>query len=103
MDTPAEGEFLSMYSMADYENAIKAAPPGTLIKLGDLDKAFVTCTTCNGKMPPEQAQFHKHLKDCEHCGVNYDENMTRHSPILESKPVGAGTVGFTSGCKVEAL
>jgi hypothetical protein len=103
MDTPAEGEFLSMFSMADYEAAIQAAPPGTLIKLGDLDRAFVTCTTCGAKMKPEHTQFHKHPKRCEHCASEFDENTHKHTPILHTGQVGAGTIGFTKGCTTEAL
>jgi predicted RNA-binding Zn-ribbon protein involved in translation (DUF1610 family) len=98
-----QGEFLSMYSMADYEAAINAAPPGTMIKLGDLDKAFVTCTTCNGKMPVDQAQFHKHLQDCPHCGKTIDINMTAHDPVIESKKAGAGDITYTTGCTERTL
>jgi len=97
------GEFLSFFSMADYEAAIAKAPPGTLIMLGDLDKQFVTCTTCGGKMAPDQAQFHTHPKKCGACGVTFDENLKKHTPVHATAHRGAGTVTFTAGCKEEDL
>lgn len=102
-DLPEGGEFLSFYGMADYQAAIAAAPPGTLIKLGDLEKNLVTCTTCNEKMSRKASEFHKHPKKCEACGVHYDENMVKHTPIHQTRHVGAGSVTFTAGCKEEAL
>lgn len=97
------GEFLSFFSIADYEAAIAAAPPGTLIKLGDLEKNIVTCTTCGSKMDRKAAEFHKHPKKCDACGVTYDENLTKHTPIHATAHRGAGTVTFTAGCQEEAL
>lgn len=97
------GEFLSFYSVVDYEAAIKAAPPGTFIKLGDLEKNLVTCTTCGSKMDRTSIPFHKHPKECEHCHATYDENTHKHTPQIANKHAGAGTVTFTAGCKEEAL
>jgi ribosomal protein L37E len=98
------GEFLSRFSMADYQAAINAAPPNTMIKLGDLDKALVTCSTCGARMEPAATAFHKHPKDCDTCGLTYDENMEKHTPMITTSPHGnAGTVVYSSGCKVEAL
>ena len=99
METPSGGEFLSMYSIADYEAAIQKAPPGTLIKLGDLEANIVTCTTCNSKMDRKAAEFHKHPKKCDACGDTFDENMEKHEPIHHEGPVGAGTIKYTTGCR----
>jgi phage FluMu protein Com len=86
-----------------YEQAIAAAPPGTMIKLGDLERPMVRCTTCNGEMDEAAAQFHKHPKKCGACGNHFDENMEKHTPIHVSEQRGGGTIGFTSGCKKESL
>lgn len=86
-----------------YEQAIMAAPPGTLIKFGDLEREMVKCTTCGAEMEPQHTQFHKHPKKCEHCSVEFDENTHRHVPIKHTAQVGAGTIGFTRGCTTEAL
>lgn len=102
-DLPQGGEFLSFRGIADYEAAIAAAPPGTLIKLGDLEKDVVTCTTCSSKMDRKAAEFHKHPKKCGACGVTFDENMVKHTPVHQTRHVGAGSVTYTTGCKEEAL
>jgi hypothetical protein len=98
-----QGEFLSFRSMADYEAAIAAAPPGTMIKLGDLDKDMVRCTTCDAAMERKAAEFHKHPKKCEVCGEHFDENMEKHTPNHVSEQRGGGTIGYTTGCKKESL
>jgi hypothetical protein len=106
MDTtglPEGGEFISIYSIADYEAAINAAPPGTLIKLGDLEQNIVTCTTCNSKMDRKAAEFHKHPKKCGACGDIFDENMERHEPEHHEGQVGAGTIKYTRSCKKVTL
>lgn len=86
-----------------YEQAILAAPPGTLIKFGDLEREMVKCTTCGAEMLPEHTQFHKHPKKCEHCHTHFDENTHRHVPVMHTQQKGAGTIGYTTGCKEEAL
>ena len=86
-----------------YEMAIQAAPPGTMIKMGDLEKDLVKCTTCGAQMEPQHTQFHKHPKKCEHCAETFDENEVAHEPVKHSGQVGAGTIGYTKGCQVKAL
>lgn len=86
-----------------YEAAINAAPPGTMIKMGDLEKDLVKCTTCGAEMEPRHTQFHKHPKKCAHCHDTFDENIHKHVPIMHTAQVGAGTIGFTRGCTQEVL
>jgi hypothetical protein len=104
MDTG--GQILSRFSMADYEAAIRQMPPGSLLMLGDLDKMAdekVQCTTCQMVMPKSAAPYHVHPKPCGICGDTFDENMQRHDPVHVDKDGGAGTVRYTSGCKVTSL
>ena len=86
-----------------YEQAINAAPPGTMIKFGDLEKEMVKCTTCGAQMEPQHTQFHKHPKKCDACGDHFDENMEAHEPIHHEAQVGAGTIKFTRACKKVTL
>jgi len=99
-------EELVPFDRMAYEMAIRQAPPDTMIKFGDLEpvqKDLVRCTTCDAQMEPRHAQYHKHPKKCGHCHDHFDENTHRHVPVLHQGQVGAGTIGFTRGCKPEAL
>jgi hypothetical protein len=86
-----------------YEQAILAAPGGTLIKFGDLEREMVKCTTCGAEMLPEHTQFHKHPKKCDTCGDHFDENLEKHTPDHVTEQRGGGTIGYSRGCKKETL